>query len=79
MFTQRIEYYIVSSARSHAEAMENQGQLSPTTAGAIDLHLIALAEVWHHGYRSGITSAERPEWNLMIRFFMSGGGSQSAG
>ena len=32
----------------------------------------ALIEVWHHGYRSGITSAERPEWNLMVRFFMSG-------
>ena len=32
----------------------------------------ALVEVWRHGYSSGITSAERPEWNLMIRFFMSG-------
>ena len=32
----------------------------------------ALIEVWHHGYRSGITSAERPEWNILIRFFMSG-------
>ncbi len=31
----------------------------------------ALIEVWQHGYFSGITSAERPEWNLMIRFFMS--------
>jgi ABC-type Na+ efflux pump permease subunit len=30
----------------------------------------ALIEVWKHGYASGITSAERPEWNLMIRFFM---------
>ncbi len=30
----------------------------------------ALIEVWRHGYSSGITSAERPEWNLMIRFFM---------
>jgi ABC-type Na+ efflux pump permease subunit len=34
----------------------------------------ALTEVWRHGYTSGITSAERPEWNLMIRFFMSGYG-----
>jgi len=32
----------------------------------------ALVEVWHHGYRSGITSAERPEWNLAIRFFIAG-------
>ena len=32
----------------------------------------ALIEVWHNGYRSGITSAERPEWNLVIRFLMSG-------
>ncbi len=32
----------------------------------------ALLEVWQHGYGSGITSAERPEWNLAIRFFMSG-------
>jgi hypothetical protein len=32
----------------------------------------ALAEVWRNGYASGITSAERPEWNPMIRFFMSG-------
>ncbi len=32
----------------------------------------ALIEVWHNGYRSGITSADQPEWNLMIRFFMSG-------
>ena len=34
----------------------------------------ALIEVWRHGYSSGITSAERPEWNLAIRFFMSGYG-----
>jgi len=34
----------------------------------------ALTEVWQHGYRSGITAAERPEWNIMIRFFMSGYG-----
>jgi ABC-type Na+ efflux pump permease subunit len=32
----------------------------------------ALIELWHHGYRTGIISAERPEWNLVIRFFMSG-------
>ncbi len=32
----------------------------------------ALIEVWRHGYSSGITSAERPELNLAIRFFMSG-------
>lgn len=32
----------------------------------------ALTEVWRNGYASGITSAERPEWNLMIRYFMSG-------
>ena len=32
----------------------------------------ALIEVWHHGYRSGIAGAERPEWNIVIRFFMSG-------
>jgi ABC-type Na+ efflux pump permease subunit len=32
----------------------------------------ALIEVWRNGYGSGITSAERPEWNLMIRFFISG-------
>ncbi len=32
----------------------------------------ALIEVWRHGYRSGITSAERPEWNLAIRFFLAG-------
>ena len=34
----------------------------------------ALIEVWHHGYRSGIAGAERPEWNIFIRFFMSGFG-----
>jgi ABC-type Na+ efflux pump permease subunit len=37
----------------------------------------ALIEVWQHGYRSGITSAERPEWNLFIRLFMSGYGVNS--
>ena len=32
----------------------------------------ALIEVWRNGYGSGITSAEQPELNLMVRFFMSG-------
>jgi ABC-type Na+ efflux pump permease subunit len=32
----------------------------------------ALIEVWRTGYHSGITSSERPEWNLVIRFLMSG-------
>jgi hypothetical protein len=32
----------------------------------------ALIEVWRHGYASGIADAERPEWNIMIRFFVSG-------
>jgi ABC-type Na+ efflux pump permease subunit len=32
----------------------------------------ALIEVWRHGYGSAITSAEQPEWNLAIRFFISG-------
>jgi ABC-type Na+ efflux pump permease subunit len=32
----------------------------------------ALVEVWQHGYTAGITSAETPEWNLAIRYFMSG-------
>ena len=31
----------------------------------------ALVEVWRHGYSSGITSDERPEWNLVIRFLMA--------
>jgi ABC-type Na+ efflux pump permease subunit len=30
----------------------------------------AAVEVWQHGYASGITSAERPEWNLWLRLFM---------
>ena len=34
----------------------------------------ALIEVWRHGYRAGITTAEPPDWNIMIRFFMSGYG-----
>jgi hypothetical protein len=32
----------------------------------------ALIEVWRHGYGSGIADAERPEWNIIIRFFVSG-------
>ena len=34
----------------------------------------ALIEVWRHGYSSGITSAERPEMNVVLRFFMLGYG-----
>ena len=34
--------------------------------------LPAVVEVWRHGYQSGITSDVRPEWNLAVRFFMSG-------
>ena len=30
----------------------------------------AFIELWHHGYTAGLTTAERPELNLMIRFFM---------
>ena len=30
----------------------------------------AFFEVWRHGYASGITSAEPPEWNLWFRLFM---------
>ena len=29
----------------------------------------ALLEVWNHGYASGPTSGERPEFNLFVRFF----------
>ncbi len=29
----------------------------------------ALLEVWNHGYASGLTSGERPEFNLFVRFF----------
>jgi ABC-type transport system involved in multi-copper enzyme maturation permease subunit len=32
----------------------------------------ALAELWRNGYASGLTSAERPEFNLMLRFFFTG-------
>jgi hypothetical protein len=32
----------------------------------------ALIEVWRHGYGSGIADAERPDWNIIIRFFVSG-------
>jgi ABC-type transport system involved in multi-copper enzyme maturation permease subunit len=34
----------------------------------------ALIEVWRHGYGAGITTVESPDWNIMIRFFMSGYG-----
>jgi ABC-type Na+ efflux pump permease subunit len=34
----------------------------------------ALIEVWRNGYGAGITTAESPDWNVMIRFFMSGYG-----
>ena len=30
----------------------------------------AFIELWHHGYSAGLTTAERPEFNLMVRFFM---------
>jgi hypothetical protein len=30
----------------------------------------ALAELWEHGYRPGVTTTERPEFNLFIRFFV---------
>jgi len=30
----------------------------------------AFIELWHHGYSAGLTTAERPEVNLMVRFFM---------
>jgi ABC-type Na+ efflux pump permease subunit len=32
----------------------------------------AMIEVWRNGYQSGITSDHRPEWNLAVRFFMTG-------
>jgi ABC-type transport system involved in multi-copper enzyme maturation permease subunit len=32
----------------------------------------ALIEVWRHGYGSGIAGAERPDWNIIVRFFVSG-------
>ncbi len=30
----------------------------------------AFIELWHNGYTAGLTTAERPEMNLMFRFFM---------
>jgi ABC-type transport system involved in multi-copper enzyme maturation permease subunit len=33
----------------------------------------ALVEVWNHGYASGLTSDERPEFNLFVRFFPNSG------
>jgi ABC-type transport system involved in multi-copper enzyme maturation permease subunit len=32
----------------------------------------AVIELWHHGYTAGLTSADRPEWNPVVRFFLSG-------
>jgi len=31
----------------------------------------AFAELWRNGYASGLTTAERPEFNLMLRFFFT--------
>jgi len=33
----------------------------------------ALVEVWNHGYASELTSVERPEFNLFVRFFLNPG------
>jgi ABC-type Na+ efflux pump permease subunit len=35
----------------------------------------ALKEVWTHGYASGLAAAERPEFNLVMRFFVITGTS----
>jgi ABC-type Na+ efflux pump permease subunit len=35
----------------------------------------ALKEVWSHGYASGLAGAERPEFNLVMRFFVMPGAS----
>jgi len=32
----------------------------------------AFVELWRNGYASGLMTAERPEYNLMIRFFLTG-------
>jgi ABC-type transport system involved in multi-copper enzyme maturation permease subunit len=34
----------------------------------------AMIEVGQHGYGAGVTTAESPEWNIIIRFLMSGYG-----
>jgi ABC-type Na+ efflux pump permease subunit len=34
----------------------------------------ALNEVWRHGYGAGATTASPPDWNIMVRFFLSGYG-----
>ena len=31
----------------------------------------AFIELWRHGYTAGLTTADRPELNLMVRFFMT--------
>ena len=38
----------------------------------------ALVEVWKHGYASGSTSLERPEFNLFVRFFPNAGTDSAA-
>jgi ABC-type Na+ efflux pump permease subunit len=30
----------------------------------------AFIELWHHGYTAGLTTAEHPEFNLAVRYFM---------
>jgi len=34
----------------------------------------AVFEVWRHGYGSGVTTSERPEFNLFVRMFVPRGG-----
>ena len=38
----------------------------------------AFVEVWHHGYSSGLTTSERPELNVMTRFFFTDPGDAPA-
>jgi len=35
----------------------------------------AVVEVWRYGYRSGMTTSERPEFNLFVRMFVPSGGA----
>ena len=37
----------------------------------------ALIEVWGHGYGAGVTTAEPPDWNIMVRFFLSDYGANA--
>ena len=37
----------------------------------------AVIEVWGHGYGAGITTAEPPDWNIMVRFFLSDYGANA--